>query len=212
MFTSVWHADCGPHTENCHDPAGAQQPGLLLDTAADYTFWAYADDAAHLPRIAELQAVSGTELHQLVLDKITRWHPGLRHLVAHSDPDTVNPIQMRSAAPVDPWRTGAVTLLGDAIHNMTPMGGIGANTALRDADLLRRTLIAVRDGATQIPAVHDYEQQMLNYGFAAVKLSLRNARGATSTNPLARAAFRGALRIIDRIPAAKRRMLIEPNR
>ncbi len=88
---------------------------------------------------------------------------------------------------------GAVTLLGDAIHNMTPMGGIGANTALRDADLLRRTLTAVRDGATQIPAVHDYEQQMLNYGFAAVKLSLRNARGAASTNPLARAAFRGAL-------------------
>lgn len=210
MFTAVWHADRGPHTENGQNPGVVQQPGLLYDTATDYTFWAYADTAARLPGIAALQAASGTELQQLVLDKITRWHPGLRHLVAHSDPDTVNPIRMRTAAPVEPWPTGPVTLLGDAIHNMTPMGGIGANTALRDADLIRRSLTAVRDGATLIPAVHDYEQQMLEYGFAAVNLSLRNARGATSSNPLARAAFRRILRITDRIPAAKRRMFTEP--
>ena len=76
--------------------------------------------------------------------------------------------------PVDPWQTGRVTLLGDAIHNMTPMAGIGANTALRDADLLRRQLIAVDvRGARLVPAVHEYEGQMRDYGFAAVKQSLQ---------------------------------------
>jgi hypothetical protein len=46
---------------------------------------------------------------------------------------------------VRPWPTGPVTLLGDAIHNMTRMAGSGANTALRDADLLRRQLISVAE-------------------------------------------------------------------
>jgi 2-polyprenyl-6-methoxyphenol hydroxylase-like FAD-dependent oxidoreductase len=44
------------------------------------------------------------------------------------------------------WKTRNITLLGDAIHGMTPARGIGANIALRDADLLRGKLIAVGQG------------------------------------------------------------------
>lgn len=41
-----------------------------------------------------------------------------------------------------------------AIHNMTPMAGVGADTALRDADLLRGKLIAATGGeAPLIPAL-----------------------------------------------------------
>ena len=71
--------------------------------------------------------------------------------------------QVRSCDARQPWPTGPVTLLGDAIYNMTPMAGIGANTALRDADLLRRQLIAVASGERDlIPALHEYEEQMLD--------------------------------------------------
>ena len=106
------------------------------------------------------------------------------------------------------WPTGPVTLLGDAIHNMTPMAGIGANTALRDADLLRRNLIAVRDGQlSRAEAVGDYERQMLEYGFAAVAQSLRNARFAASGNRVGRRLARGALRVVDAVPPIKRRMM-----
>ena len=99
------------------------------------------------------------------------------------------------------WPTGPVTLLGDAIHNMTPMAGIGANTALRDADLLRRNLIAAGPDVTA--AVADYERRMLDYGFAAVARSLRNTRFATSGHRVAR----GLLRAVNLAPPLKRRML-----
>ena len=52
-------------------------------------------------------------------------------------------------------------------------------------------------------AIGEYEAAMRGYGFAAVKLSLRNARQATSGRP-ARAAFRVALRTINAAPPLKR--------
>lgn len=42
--------------------------------------------------------------------------------------------------------TRNVTLLGDALHNMTPFRGMGANMALRDAAALRRALVNVARG------------------------------------------------------------------
>jgi len=108
-------------------------------------------------------------------------------------------------AQVAPWKTTNITLLGDAIHNMTPMAGIGANTALRDA-ALTKTLVAVdRGGTPLLPAIHEYEGEMLDYGFAAVRQSLRNARQATSGNRMSRSAFKAALRVVNAVPPLKRR-------
>ena len=200
LFTAVWHGDRQPVS------VGAPDGGFLFDNTTDYTFWAYADSASRFPNLDDH---SGEDLQRLVLDKIRTWSPHLGTLVAKSDPDTVNAIAIRSATPVEPWPTGPVTLLGDAIHNMTPMAGIGANTALRDADLLSSQLAG--SGAL-LPAVREYERQMLDYGFAAVKLSLRNARQAGSANPVARTAFRGVLRLAEAVPAIKRRMFADLGR
>ena len=176
LFTAVWQPD---RTMIVEEPA---PDGFLLDNSTAYTFWAYADQASRFP--LDSRALSGTDLQGVVLDRTAGWAPALRELIGGSDPSTVNAIQVRSATPVDPWPTGRVTLLGDAIHNMTPMAGIGANTALRDADLLRRQLIAVASGERDlIPALHEYEEQMLDYGFAAVKRSLNNARQAGVGQP-----------------------------
>src|SRR5512133_1808503 len=200
LFTAVWQHD------RRRVSAGSNLPsGFLLDNTADYTFWAYADAAGQFP--AGVGELSGEGLTGLILDKTAGWAPGLRNLISGSDPTTVNVVRVRSASPVGAWPTGPVTLLGDAIHNMTPMGGIGANTALRDADLLRRQLIAVSRNELQlIPAIHSYELQMLDYGFAAVKRSLRNARQAGSANRLGRLMFRGGLRTISALPPLRRRL------
>jgi 2-polyprenyl-6-methoxyphenol hydroxylase-like FAD-dependent oxidoreductase len=90
------------------------------------------------------------------------------------------------------WTPSRVTLLGDAIHNMTPMAGIGANTALRDADELRRSLIAPAD---PINSIATYETAMRDYANRALKLSTRNATNAALATPANRAAFRTLLRI-----------------
>ena len=63
--------------------------------------------------------------------------------------------------------------LGDAIHIM-PANGSGANSALRDASHLAHSLIAVASqGARLLPALHDYEIEMLRSSFGAVRTSLQ---------------------------------------
>jgi len=200
LFTAVWQPD---RTMIIEEPV---PDGFLLDNSTGYTFWAYADQASRFP--VDSRSLNSTDLQGVVLDRTGGWAPALRELIGGSDPSTVNAIQVRSATPVDPWPTGRVTLLGDAIHNMTPMAGIGANTALRDADLVRRQLIAVASGERDlIPALHEYEEQMLDYGFAAVKRSLNNARQAGSANRLARGAIRTVLRIVSAVPPLRSLMI-----
>ena len=62
-----------------------------------------------------------------------------------------------------------MTVIGDAAHSMTPAGGIGANTAVRDSALLGRLLSEAggyRDGVTA-----EYERGMRLYASEAVKAS-----------------------------------------
>jgi 2-polyprenyl-6-methoxyphenol hydroxylase-like FAD-dependent oxidoreductase len=201
FFTAVWH----PGPRMIAPPEGAPEQ-FLLDNTSAYILWGYTDTAAAFPAEG-VEALSGADLRRLVLDRTGGWAPALREVIAGSDPQTVNAIRVRSATPVGAWETGRVTLLGDSIHNMTPMAGVGANTALRDAALLCRKLTEVEAGTTAVlPALHDYERQMVEYGFAAVQQSLRSARQAGSTNRLARAAFRATLRTVNAVPPLRRRM------
>jgi 2-polyprenyl-6-methoxyphenol hydroxylase-like FAD-dependent oxidoreductase len=78
-------------------------------------------------------------------------------------------VTVRTAVPVAAWQASRVTLLGDAIHAMSPARGSGANTALRDAALLAGQLAAAARGEQSlVQAVGTYERQMIDYGFAAV--------------------------------------------
>jgi 2-polyprenyl-6-methoxyphenol hydroxylase-like FAD-dependent oxidoreductase len=114
--------------------------------------------------------------------------------------------------PLEPWDTDNVTLLGDAVHTMTPGRGVGANTALRDALTLCRRLIEVRDGKRElIPAIHAYEVEMLRYSGKAV---IESRKQMDATDPIHRpivgrlvlAIARTFMRVVNQVPALKRRM------
>jgi 2-polyprenyl-6-methoxyphenol hydroxylase-like FAD-dependent oxidoreductase len=112
---------------------------------------------------------------------------------------------VKSAQVVKPWATRNVTLLGDAIHNMTPFRGMGANTALRDAAALREALVAVSCGKQALlPALAAYERDMLDHGFAAVRASLANMQRMHAQSPLSRFATKSMLHAADALPPLQR--------
>ena len=132
------------------------------------------------------------------------WHPVLQWLVQTTDVSTVTAFAVKTSVPIRPWPTQQVTLLGDALHNMTPFRGIGANTALRDAAALRRALAAAAAGqVVLIQALAAYERDMIGYGFAAVQTSLKDMERFHAKGVLARTATKSLFRVIDHIPPLK---------
>jgi 2-polyprenyl-6-methoxyphenol hydroxylase-like FAD-dependent oxidoreductase len=124
------------------------EPGALLDNTTSYVFWALAAERSGYPTDHDRETLTPRQLRELALTMMTDWSPRLPTLVGASDPDTITPIPIRTSVPVAAWPTTTVTLIGDAIHAMTPFRGIGANTALRDASLLACSLTAAdRDPA-----------------------------------------------------------------
>jgi len=120
----------------------------------------------------ELFTMSPADLWSIVTTKSAAWHPTLRTLLAAAEVDAAFPITLRTSTTLEPWPVTRVTLLGDAIHPMTPAAGAGANTALWDAAQLARALTG---DAPLLKALASYQQGMLANGQAAVTESLQNA-------------------------------------
>ena len=95
------------------------------------------------------------------------WHPKLKPLFTESNSSegAFWKITISTPSGVPVWQNQPrVTVIGDAVHSMTPAGGLGANTAVRDSALLGRLLQnGYYEGATA-----DYEKEMRVYGSEAV--------------------------------------------
>ncbi len=163
-------------------------PDQLLDTLDDYVLCSLLVDYRSLPE--NVGDLDGLTVAKLAVDMVSGWHPTLRRMFVECDPASAAVMRFRQSTLVDPWPSTTVTVLGDAIHNMTPVGGLGANSALRDAAALADKLTAVRDGAALVPAIAAYEAQMRDWGYAAVRESAGNAQRAITTNPVTRRAGR----------------------
>ncbi len=175
----------------------------------DYIMWAYA--ASH-DKFPDLRGMSQEQLKQVVLGMTPKFHPDLRKLFALADPETVFEIRVRTSEPLQPWEASNVTMIGDSVHLMTPGRGIGANTALRDAELLCRKLTEAHRGKDAVRAIAEYERDMVEYGFEAVLASREqmDGNGVIHKPVIGRivlAALRTILRVTNAVPALKRRMI-----
>ncbi|MDH6129143.1 NAD(P)/FAD-dependent oxidoreductase [Kitasatospora sp. GP82] len=125
----------------------------------------------------EFFGLGGEELCALVMDRTRSWHPDLREIFAFAQPETTFAVPLRATRPVEAWETGPVVPLGDAVHAMPPSGGVGANTAIRDAEALTRLLAAVDRGERELlDAVAEYQKAMVEYATEGVEMSLRIAQ------------------------------------
>ncbi|WP_433664159.1 FAD-dependent oxidoreductase [Nocardia sp. CA-128927] len=132
----------------------------------------------------ELRAASGQQLREMVLEQLAGWHPLVTRIVEAWTPSSVYPIKVRSSVPIPPWPTSNVTLLGDAIHAMSPAAGAGANMALRDAAALATSLTEVAAGHPLLAAVDGYERAMADEGFRMVQFSAANGTQTLGADPL----------------------------
>jgi 2-polyprenyl-6-methoxyphenol hydroxylase-like FAD-dependent oxidoreductase len=159
------------------DTALKLAPTVRLTPIHDYLMWLFVapldlyattDDA--------LRTAAPSTLHQKALDLTKNWHPTLRQILQQAEVSTLFQVPFRTSPPIPTWPSKRITFLGDTIHAMTPAGGIGANTAMRDAALLTRLLTATHHGAITLPsAIAQYEAEMRLYGTAAVHQSLEGA-------------------------------------
>jgi len=173
LFTSVYQTD---------DAAGE-----------DYLLCAFV---ARTRVLADKAKLAGSELQQAVIEIARSWHPLLQRVLQDADPASVTAYPFTIAQRPRAWSPSAVTVLGDAIHNMPPAGGNGANIALRDAHLLTRKLAEVaRDNTQLTAAIGAYEHEMRNYAFDATKRSAQTLNLGLISNPLALAGTRNWFRI-----------------
>ncbi|CAM3691230.1 NAD(P)/FAD-dependent oxidoreductase [Kibdelosporangium persicum] len=153
-------------------------PGYEFDDTGDYFMSVFSmHRSATGMADREFLTMSGARLWELVVERTSGWHPALRTILRYADVSETFPVAVRATAPIEPWAPGNVIPLGDAVHAMPPSGGVGANTAMRDASTLTRWLRAVDRGECSVSeASENYQAEMLGYATEAVAMSLRVAK------------------------------------
>jgi 2-polyprenyl-6-methoxyphenol hydroxylase-like FAD-dependent oxidoreductase len=156
---------------------------------------ATVDDAPENPGIADVQRLLDTRgptidpprVHEVVWSSRFRIH----HRVA------------------DRYRAGRMLLVGDAAHVHSPAGGQGMNTGIQDALALGRALAAVVGGRAEASRLDQYEQSRRPVAQRVVGFTDRLTRIATVRDPNRRAVRNALIRVVGRVPAARRQLAME---
>lgn len=168
-----------------------------------YVLCAFITDPTALP--VDVGDLAPAALQDLVAARVAHWHPDLRRMITDADQGSFSVQPHRASVPVPPWRPTTVTLLGDALHAMPPVGGLGGNAALRDAHLLTRTLLGVARGDCGLTdALGIAETEMRAHGFAAVRRALLTQRQGLRAHPVAVGIARTWFRAAHRFPRLRR--------
>jgi 2-polyprenyl-6-methoxyphenol hydroxylase-like FAD-dependent oxidoreductase len=161
------------------------RPGLLAPRA-DYVVCIVGGRHENFPHgHDELRVMPAAQLQDVALGVISEWPERARSVVAAADPDSFFSVGMYTSVPGELVPNPNVTLLGDAVHAMTPTLGRGANLAMRDGALLSRAIRAVAEGTLSLPdALAAYETELTRYGFEVVRESVQTGEQRMAQTPL----------------------------
>ena len=141
------------------------------DLPVDYIYWVLISRTdvftAHTDKLLHLTCEESAALSLTLTEE---WDPSIRALLELQDVAQSSTLRVCSAVPnLKPWSPSErVTLLGDAIHAMSPCGGVGAATAFRDAASLTEKLA---EGGVSAESVGKYEEGMRGYAKLAIERS-----------------------------------------
>jgi 2-polyprenyl-6-methoxyphenol hydroxylase-like FAD-dependent oxidoreductase len=158
--------------------AAAIAPDVALEPVDDYVMISCSVvPGTVIPSASEWTPDTPAMLREAMLAAIEGWHPAARALVAQVDLGSVFVIPFGFLEPAEAWTPSRVTLVGDAAHAMLPTLGLGANLALRDAaKLLDQLSTAARDGSDLVAAIGTYEQQMRDYVYPFMRMTMDHDR------------------------------------
>ncbi len=198
LFTAVFRRR---HTRSGAPTPSTDVQAVLRDADDnDYVMWAFV---AHERTLHDIASLRGEQLRQVVEQRMRDWHPDPRRLIAESG--SVEQFKFAAAGRVRPWPSGDVTLLGDAIHYMPPVGGMGGNAALQDAAALTKAMARVLHGELTVPtALAGYEAEMLRRGFATVRDTRLYTALAISRSAALRHIARGFFRLCGSVAPLRR--------
>ncbi|KAF1006147.1 MAG: 5-methylphenazine-1-carboxylate 1-monooxygenase [Luteibacter sp.] len=148
-------------------PSIAQGHGCRLSHVDDYLYWALVGTRWRLGLPDDLSVDARPFLARIAMT----WHPTLRDALCDGDGTGIAMLPIRLGRPDVAWPRGRVTLLGDAIHAMSPAGGRGANTALEDAASLAAALARTSGCRDLSSALESYDTAMRARGHEAIAVS-----------------------------------------
>ncbi|KAK8130905.1 O-methyltransferase aurJ [Apiospora sp. TS-2023a] len=144
--------------EPCHFSPGDRDrhPDLIPD---DYVHWGILFSAGLGVPDPDLWDDGAAAV---ALDITGEWDPSIRSLIELQDRELTHGMRVLSApAALPEWEpSDRVTVLGDAVHVMSPSGGVGAVAAIHDACLLSGIL--AQEGHSKV-SIGKYERGMREF-------------------------------------------------
>jgi salicylate hydroxylase len=203
LFVAIQEMTGGPVGSIGGNEPALAGTGNLYENTRSYLMWALSAKREKFG-LADAEQADSAALAAAAARSMAGWSRAFRELVGLADPTTISCLPIRTSVPIAPWRTGRITLLGDAIHSMTPYRGIGANVAIKDAACLKRALVSAHRGKRDlVEAIRDYEAGMLDYGFRAVRNSLKAMHQTVTESLPALMLSRFTMRAINAMPPVK---------
>ena len=177
-------------------------PETFFDSKENYILWAFIAHKNEFPSDFENK---NADLRKAVLDKVDNWHPDLKRLIKEADEDSLIFLPFKVMEPIKNWKTINVTILGDAVHNMPPLYGMGANMAMHDAAMLCKKLVGVENDITTLStALEAFQDKMLKDGFGALDNSMKYTKQAISYNVFQRFISRSWFKLCNHFPSIKK--------